>query len=163
MMHVSSEVVQKCLVDEKIKNYVTLEVTKAYVKESKYVGEMYKELSLNIMDRVGMCGDSFTMAQVANVVQHWAKEATGWIKEILDFCRNHTDIEEFVIGKNQDRQDIIIVVDDSTTDEVLDYNDFLFEIRGNNKEIHDFMVIDSCMKSAIDAMYSNSEKKYVRG
>ena len=71
--------------------------------------------------------------------------------KLTSFCENNNVTE------------VVVVVDDSTQEHVLDYNEFLFEIRSKYDEIHDFMVIDEVLKAALPAMYTRVNSVYKRG
>lgn len=146
-----------------ISNKFTFEMSKQCVRSSNSNHTEYKALTLDIMKEVESGHDAYTMAAVANVVGKWACEQVEYYKEVIKFCREHHDISEALLGDNCEKKDIILLVDDSTKEEVLDYNDFMFEVRENYSEVDDFIIIDNFMKSAIEAMYHNLECIYVRG
>lgn len=139
------------------------EISNTYLQKSDYSKAKYKALSLDIMDGVRNCGDIDTMNVVSNIVARWGVQESEWISDIIEFSKGKEDIEEFFVGENDLVKDVILIVDDTTEEHILDYNEFLFNIRDKYDEIHDFMVIDECMKSAINAMYNVVSCIYKRG
>lgn len=139
------------------------DLTSECVRHSNASRSEYKALTLDIMNEVKSSNDMYTMEAVAKVVGKWSKEQLSYYEEVIDFCRVNEDISEFLIGSNDNINDIVLIVDDSTKENVLDYNDFLFKIRRDKSEINDFLVVDSFMLNAVCAMYKNLKSIYKRG
>ena len=141
----------------------TLLIEQSIVQESSFSATKYKGLSVNIMDDVRCCGDSRTMIAVAKTVEKWTRNDISWVNEVLCFCKENEEIQSVYIGNKENIKEIIFTVDDSTSEDVLEYNDFMFNIREKYDEVHDFMVIDKSMKEVLDAMYLTIESIYTRG
>lgn len=123
----------------------------------------YKQLTLTFMDSVKNSHDVPAMCNFNRIVGEWMAEELRYYAEIHSFCVNHNDITEVYLGINNKRKELVVLVDDSTKEETVDYNDFFFDIRDKYEEIDDFMIMDDFMKDSISAMYSNRETLYTRG
>ncbi len=161
-MSENQEKLQELVLSSSIRN-LEFDISSECVRESNASRGNYKALTLDIMNTVKSGRDEYTMKAVANVVAMWLDKEVDYCKRVIAFCRAHEDIREFLLGENEDVRDIVIIVDDSTRDSVLDYNEFLFDIRGNYSEVNDFMVIDGFMKEAASAMYKELKSIYKRG
>lgn len=102
------------------------------------------------------------MSIVSEIVRNTIIEEKDWVGKVLAFGREHFDIQQLLICKNSNVKDIVMVVDDTTEERILDYNDFLFEIRKEYDEVHDFMVIDENMLDALASMYCERISFYER-
>lgn len=147
-------------------NYVAvaeIKLSEEYVKQSELSKETYKMLTLNVMDTVLVSGDTKTMHNVAAVVAKWNKVESEWVGTLLTWVKSLEDARELLICENNSVTEIVVIVDDSTKDHVLDYNEFLFDIREKYTEVHDFMIIDDELKAALPAMYTQVTNIYKRG
>jgi len=142
---------------------LNFEVSYSHVKKSDRSTSAYKTLSINLMDSVRAGGDIATIASVGKIVQKWALDSTEWVNKLLNFCEEKEDIYQLLLGENNSEKEVIVVVDDTTKEWVLDYNEFLFDIRDEYEEIEDFMVIDRIMLPAVDSMYKEVNCLYERG
>lgn len=86
-----------------------------------------------------------------------------WHSDLIEFCENHENIMEAYFVKNSGNEEFIVVMDDSTDDSVLDYNEFAFALRHKYAEIYDFMILDPTMMNGIGSMFEKMEKIYERG
>ena len=143
--------------------YYSLDDASDTVRKSDFSKGKYKALTLDIMDGVKNSGDLDAIWNTLGAVQKWVGKETNYLEEILSFFKEQQDIKAVLICGNNDISDIIIIVDDTTKDVVLDYNDFLFDISDNYDEIHDFMVVDEDMLEAVNAMYESQRWIYKRG
>lgn len=88
----------------------------------------------------------------------------GWLEELVKFCESKADIAQALVASNSDKQDFVIIMDDSTIDDnVLEYNGFGFEMLKKHKELNDFMVLDVYSSESIQYMYDQIEEVYKRG
>lgn len=142
--------------------YYDFEISDMALKKSDFTNAKYKRLSLDIMDGVRSGGDITTMSIVSGIVRNTIIEEKDWVGKVLAFGREHFDIQQLLICKNSNVKDIVMVVDDTTEERILDYNDFLFEIRKEYDEVHDFMVIDENMLDALASMYCERISFYER-
>jgi hypothetical protein len=82
----------------------------------------------------------------------------------VEFCQSKDDIVMAYEVRKDNEQAFIIVMDDSTIDEnVLQYNDFGFEMLKKYVEINDFMVLDVITCSGIEYMFDEVNTIYKRG
>ena len=65
--------------------------------------------------------------------------------------------------KNGGKTEFIIVMDDSSVDEVLEYNGFAFDLRRKFDESHDFMVLEVNTSNGIGQMFEEINVLYERG
>lgn len=87
-----------------------------------------------------------------------------WLEELVEFCESKADIAQAFVASNSDKQDFVIIMDDSTIDDnVLDYNGFGFDMIKKHKELNDFMVLDVYSSESIQYMYDQIEEIYNRG
>lgn len=162
-MSANAEKIRQIIAPDNYKIYLDYEVSYAHVKESNYPKSKYKALSLNIMDSVRNSGDTQMIASVYATVQDWTLDAREWVNRLLDFCNAHPDVIKLLLGDSNTGTEVIMVVSDTTQEWVLDYNEFLFDIRDAYAEVEDFMVIDNDMLSAVDSMYKKVRYLYERG
>lgn len=142
---------------------IELTVSESYVEKSDFSKEIYKTMTLNIMDSVRESGEAETMHKVARVAAKCGMCARKWVNDLLAWASELKDVSELFVCENNNVAEVVVVVDDSTQEHVLDYNDFLFETRSKYDEIHDFMVIDEELKIALPAMYAVVNSVYKRG
>lgn len=143
--------------------YYSLDDASETVRKSDFSKGKYKALTLDIMEGVKNSGDLDAIWNTLEVVQKWVGKEIKYLSEIVSFSKEHQDIRSALICSNNDINDIIMIVDDATKDVVLDYNEFLFDIRDNYGEVHDFMVVDENMLEAVNAMYESQRWIYKRG
>lgn len=85
-----------------------------------------------------------------------------WQEELVNFCKKNSDINAAFSVRNNGNVEFIIVIDDVTSENVLSYNEFGFELRKHYNEIYDFMILDSDMVDGIESMFEKTEKIYER-
>lgn len=142
---------------------INLTLSEEYIRQSDFSKEKYKTITLDVMDSVLVSGDAKTMNNVASVVAKWNKKECEWVGYLLNWVKTLEDAQELLVCKNGSAIEVVVVVEDATRDEVLDYNEFLFEVRSKYDEVHDFMVLDEELKSALPAMYTQVDCIYKRG
>ncbi len=150
----------------RLDDYISLfefTVSEEYVKKSSFSKETYKTMTLDVMDSVMESKNAEIMHRVAKVVAKYGEHTKEWINAILTWISGLDDASEMLICENDSVTEVVVVVDDSTQEHVLDYNEFLFEIRSKYEEVHDFMVIDEMLKTALPAMYTAVNSVYKRG
>ncbi len=81
---------------------------------------------------------------LADVIESWSinLNSIAWREEMKKFCKKNRDIQSVYSVVFLCKKQLLIIVDDMSSDNVLDYNGFAFEIRNRYREIKDFMVID---------------------
>lgn len=127
--------------------------------------EEYKLLSLNLMDQVSKRNANDT-SKACDIVDRWVMnlKPCEWQDDLVEFCEAKADIVQAFVGYNNDKQDFIIIMEDSTIDDnVLDYNGFGFDMQKKYKEINDFMILDVYSSENIPYMYDKIEEIYKRG
>lgn len=142
---------------------IELTVSENHVEKSDFSKEIYKTMTLDIMDSIMESADAETMHKVACVAAKCGMCAGEWINELVAWASGLKDVSELLVCENDNVTEVVAVVEDSTQEHVLDYNDFLFEIRSKYDEVHDFMVIDEVLKNALPAMYTMVNSVYKRG
>lgn len=134
---------------------------KKKVRDSHARVEDFKMLTLNIMSA---CKDSSSKNRTADVFEAWFLDLRKdeWQEDLVRFCRAKGDIAKALGVKNAGKEEFIIIMDDSSVDSVLDYNEFAFGLREKHKEIHDFMVLDVNTSKGIEQMYEEVNVLYER-
>ncbi len=135
---------------------------KKIVSDSAASISEYKMLTLNI---VTSCKDRYSQNKMVDMIEAWSLslDRCEWHKELIEFCRERDDIVKAVSTKNNGQTEFIIIMDDSSTDTVLDYNGFAFELRRKYDEIYDFMVLDVNTSKGIEQMFEDINVLYERG
>ena len=138
---------------------------KQNIKNGSAGVEEYKILSLNLMEEVSKNSANDTN-KVCDIVERWVMKINtcAWHEDIVEFCKAKTDIVQAFAAFKNDKQDFIIIMEDSTIDDkVLDYNGFGFDMLKKHKEINDFMILDVYSSGSIPYMYEELEEIYKRG
>lgn len=132
------------------------------VNESTASVNAYKMLTLNI---VASCKDGYSQNRMVDMIEAWSLDLNkcGWHRELIEFCKSKNDIVKAISAKNGGKTEFIIVMDDSSVDEVLEYNGFAFDLRRKYDEIHDFMVLDVNTSNGIGQMFEEINVLYERG
>ena len=86
-----------------------------------------------------------------------------YIEILLTNIKELNDISEVYICKNSNLSNIVLVVEDTTKEHILDYYEFLFELRDKYEGIHDFMIIDKEYRNLASSMYEETNCIYKRG
>lgn len=140
------------------------EVAKTDVKESVGSGENIKNLTLDIMDVISKDYDIALMNKVANAVEAWKKDETrGWKESLSMFARTNPEIESVWAGKTDFGNQFLMVMDDSASDSILDYNGFGFKLCEKYKDINDFMILDTDEFGCMKEQFKLFKKIYQRG
>lgn len=105
------------------------------------------------------------MNGMVDIIDGWSLDIEQhiWKDEVILFCRNNSDIVSAMTGIKDDGQDLIIVMEDSTSDNVLDYNEFCFQMKEKYNEPDDFMVLDCNTAKGIECLYKKINTIYERG
>ena len=101
---------------------------------------------------------------MSDILDQYSKEEK-WKNELRKYCASHRDINKALsASRNNDRQEfIIIIMDDSTNDSVLDYNEFGYQLREKYPDsIDDFMVLDVDTSKGITDSYDQMDYLYER-
>lgn len=132
------------------------------IKESAASSDEYKMLTLNIMTS---CTDNKGTNKIVDMIEAWSLNLNRckWHEELIAFCQSKTDIVKAIIAKNSGQTEFIIVMEDSLSDAVLDYNGFAFDLRRKYKEISDFMILDVNTSKGIGQMFEEINVLYERG
>lgn len=135
------------------------------IQNSNASAQKYKMLSLDLMDEVsGKSVDNKN--NISNIVEKWVTklEPCYWHEDVIDFCRPKNDIAKVYEVRKGNELLFVIVMDDSTIDDnVLDYNEFGFEMLKKYTDINDFMVLDVMTSSGIEYMFDEVNIIYKRG
>ena len=73
------------------------------------------------------------------------------------------DINRALLCEKSDGEELVIIMDDSSNDTVLDYNEYCFNLQKKYKAITDFMVLDNATSKGIQYMYMKINVIYERG
>lgn len=104
------------------------------------------------------------MNNVATAVELWSNDVTKeWKFTLSKFSREHCDIDSVYVGRTEKGNEFVIVVDDSASDNVLDYNGFCFELEEKHTDIADFMIVDREEYDGMEDFFSLLKKIYQRG
>lgn len=127
--------------------------------------ETIKVLALDIFHETTKSTAKDDTNKVLDIVEAWSMEIeqSEWKSKVIEFCEQNDDIYKALIGIKADAQELIMIMDDSTKDIVLDYNEFCFEIMKETKAITDFMVLDTKTSKGIEYMYNDINVLYKRG
>lgn len=101
---------------------------------------------------------------MSDILDQYSKEEK-WKNELRKYCASHRDINKALsASKNNDSQEfIVIIMDDSTNDSVLDYNEFGYQLREKYPDsIDDFMVLDVDISKGITDPYDQIDYLYER-
>ena len=84
-------------------------------------------------------------------------------KELIEFAKKHTDVKSVCLCKSiEEKLVVIIIVDDTTKEHILDYNDFMFAMRELYENLSDFMIIDTEYDTCTKYMFNDIESIYNR-
>lgn len=141
-----------------------IDLAKNTIKESNRSENSYKYLLYNILEHSKTDNTQEQKNQLADIIERWSCNIRNcpWHTELITFCKEKNNIHSAYAVSNKNREEFIIVMDDSTDESVLDYNEFGFNLREKFNTIHDFMVLDVGMLSSINSMFEKIEKIYER-
>ncbi len=139
-----------------------LEQAKATIKQSGNTD--VKRVALDIVDVV-KASDLDTKNNVAQVVEAWSisLNAVPWADKVQAYFSDKKDVISVYAVKYLHENQMIIVVDDMTSDNVLEYNMFAFQVRNKYPELYDFMVIDLKSYEMMRDEFEKISNVYVRG
>lgn len=141
-----------------------LDLAKETVEVTNCSKNEMKSLTRKIIDVVSTDDNAVLMNQVANAVYSWKKDTTQeWKTSLAAFARENAEINRVYAGKTDFGNEFVIVMDDSSSDAVLDYNDFCFELCDRYGDIEDFMVLDTEEYSAMSEQFKSFKKIFQRG
>lgn len=95
--------------------------------------------------------------------QYGCAVTMAWIEELRCFCEKNPDIQKVYCVDFLCKKQLLIIVDDMASDNVLDYNGFAFGLRNKYKEIKDFMVIDRESYNCFKNEFEKCEEVYRKG
>lgn len=158
---------QKNFTDEFANAFTELRYKQAEskIENYSYNAEPLKVLALDIFHESTRNTVREDTNRVLDIIETWSLdiEQCEWKEKVITFCKSQTDICKVLIGKKADAQELIIVMEDSTNDNVLDYNEFGFAIMKETKTLSDFMILDIETSKGIEYMYNNISILYKRG
>lgn len=134
------------------------------VVETDFSQEEMKNLTVDIMEKISETRNPNLMNLVANTVDFWKKDKTKeWKQSLCNFARTKKDIINIYVGRSEKGNEFIIVMEDSLNDNVLDYNEFSFQLAEKYSDIKDFMVLDKEEFESLSYYFSKLRKIYQRG
>lgn len=143
---------------------VNFEIAKEEVKRTDYAVSEIKELTFDIMDKVSNNGNVSLMNTIARNVRNWKKDKTiEWKSSLNAYARSREDIVNIYVGKNTTGNEVIIVADDVVSEQVLEHNEFCFELLDTHADIVNFMVLDQEEYECMSIEFEGYKKIYQRG
>lgn len=134
------------------------------VKKSEFSVDKVKDLTVDIMEKVSDKKDTELMNSIAAAVDMWKSDDTKeWKMSLINFARTQDDIVNVYAGKCEGENEFVIVMEDSASDNVLDYNEFGFQLAERYSNIKNFMVIDEEEFEGMEEFFSDLKKIYQRG
>lgn len=136
-----------------------------YINESRASLDQYKMLSLELVNATKYYGNKYNMQYISSIIEKWKESIVKdcWRDKLRCFCCEHDDIIASFSAIDEGKRIFILVMDDSTTDKVLDYNEFCFKFREEHKdEIDDFMVLDKLTVVGIDELLHEVQNIYTK-
>lgn len=137
------------------------------ISYSPVVNGEIKELTVNLLEasKPIIKKDSEFLKRVAKCVQIWEEDnITIKLKEeMLSYYASKKDVCELYLCRNNQIISFIVVMEDSTSDTVFEYNEFGFELSGKYQEIEDFMIIDVEEAEGCLGLLKNYNLIYRRG
>lgn len=105
------------------------------------------------------------LKQIAKNIQIWTEEniAMKLKEDMLSYFASKRDICALYLSKNTINQSFIVIMEDSTSDTVFEYNEFGFKLSEKYQEIKDFMIIDSGEAEGCSGLLKNYSTIYKRG
>lgn len=123
-----------------------------------------KELTTNIMQDISNREDTALMVDVIKTVNRWRKtEVSRWGKGLISLANTYQNINAIYVKQNKEDTEFLLVVDDILSDEVLQYNEFCFELLEDFPEIDNFYIFDEEEYKGMYAEYVDFNKLYQRG
>ena len=131
------------------------------VKTSEFSADKVKGLTVDIMKKVSDKKDAQLMNSVAAAVDMWKNDdAKEWRNSLVNFARTQDDIVNVYV---ENGNEFVIVMEDSASDKVLEYNEFGFQLAEKYSNIKNFMVIDEEEFESMEDFFSDLKKIYQRG
>lgn len=84
-------------------------------------------------------------------------------EKILNIYQKAEDIDKIYLYQKNGIASFIVIMDDSTSDNVFRYNELGFELSEQYPEIEDFMIIDTDEASGCEGLLENYNLIYKRG
>ncbi len=144
-----------------------LDIAKERIYEENIEKKTFKQLCGALTDDIKSSGDEELMQNamddIYDILDQYSEEEK-WKNELKKYCASHRDINKALsVSKNNDSQEFIIIMDDSTSDSVLDYNEFGYQLREKYPDsIDDFMVLDVDTSKGITDSYDQIDYLYER-
>lgn len=134
------------------------------VRNTNFSANEIKGIAVDIMKKVADKKDTELMNCVADTVELWKNDKTkGWKMTLAKFARVNNDIFSIYAGRSENGNEFVIVVDDSASDDILDYSEFCFELAEKYNNIANFMILDREEYSDMEDFFSGFKKIYQRG
>lgn len=146
-------------------NNLLINIESERLKKTNLTQFQKQELIFSLSDNISQINDKKYLNYIYSIMKRICDETNerAWYKELKTFGKNHSDIAQILETENEGIREFIIIMDDSTKDSVLDYNDFGFTIlRKYKKYLNDFMVLDKNTAVGVMHMYSQVQTIYMR-
>ncbi len=127
-----------------------------------------KNLTFNLLEasKSTVRQDGKTISAIAKCIQRWEEEKSvllGLRADMMSCYSFRKDVSRIFLCREGRTFSFVIVVDDSTSDTVFDYNEFGFMLSERYQDIEDFMVIDEEEAKGCSQLLSSYDKIYQRG
>lgn len=126
--------------------------------KSKASLDQYKQLTIDVLNVTFDTGSNLSMKYISSVIEKWKDSLVNntWKQELLSFCENHDDIIAAMTAIDEGNNIFVVVMEDSTSDNVIDYNIFGFDLIDKYRDdINDFMILDRNTANGIEDLLSD--------
>lgn len=135
------------------------------IKEASAGVDRLKVLTLDIFHESATTVSRENANKLIDIVETWTIdfEKSEIVNDVIAFCQSMQDINRALLCEKSDGEELVIIMDDSSNDAVLDYNEYCFNLQKKYKAITDFMVLDNATSKGIQYMYMKINVIYERG
>lgn len=145
-----------------------LDDIKSDLSDIKMEDSRVRNLTFNLLEvsKSTVRQDGNTISAIAKCIQIWEEEKgvlLGLRRDIVSCYSSKKDVSKIFLCREEGAFSFVIVVDDSTSDTVFDYNELGFMLTERYKDIEDFMVIDEEEAKGCSQLLSSYDKIYQRG
>jgi chloramphenicol O-acetyltransferase len=137
------------------------------IRETKADSVHIKDVTIDILNASKTVDKNNRMEYISSIIDKWKETvivSESWKRELYDYCLTHDDICTSMSAFDEGKKVFIVVMDDSTSDNVMDYNEFGFQLLQKYQDsVNDFMVLDKITSSGIEDLFTNIEIIYKRG
>lgn len=135
------------------------------ISENKISVARKNSLTVSLLNISKKNRDPHHLSDLAKCISSWETQNPFYMLrgKILDIYQKENDIEKIYLCQENDIASFIVIMDDSTSDNVFRYNELGFELSEQYPEIEDFMIIDTDEASGCEGLLENYNLIYKRG